>query len=71
MPGGRCCSKAGSNGRRCHLPLPTWILRLAVDIDQVSALSEDRERLWAQVAGADFLTLEEKRMAVGLENGRE
>jgi HK97 family phage portal protein len=46
-------------------------LRLAVDIDQVSALSEDRERLWAQVAGADFLTLEEKRMAVGLENGRE
>jgi phage portal protein BeeE len=24
-------------------------LRLSVDLDQVSALSEDRERLWAQV----------------------
>ncbi|MBP6435055.1 MAG: phage portal protein [Sphingorhabdus sp.] len=41
-------------------------LSLKVDVDQVSALSEDRERLWAQVAGADFLTVEEKRAAVGL-----
>lgn len=42
-------------------------LSLKVDVDQVSALSEDRERLWAQVAGADFLTVEEKRAAVGLD----
>ena len=42
-------------------------LSLKVDVDQVSALSEDRERLWAQVAGADFLTMEEKRATVGLD----
>ncbi len=41
-------------------------LSLSVDLDQVTALSEDRERLWAQVSAADFLTLEEKRAAVGL-----
>jgi HK97 family phage portal protein len=39
---------------------------LAVDIDRVTALAEDRERLWAQVAGAGFLTDEEKRAMVGL-----
>jgi hypothetical protein len=27
---------------------------------------EDRERLWAQVAGADFLSREEKRAMVGV-----
>jgi HK97 family phage portal protein len=41
-------------------------LTLKVDANQVAALSEDRERLWAQVSAADFLTTEEKRMAVGL-----
>ena len=41
-------------------------LTLKVDADQVTALSEDRERLWAQVSAADFLTMEEKRAAVGL-----
>jgi HK97 family phage portal protein len=40
-------------------------LRLALDVDQVSALSEDRERLWAQVTAADFLTREEKREMLG------
>lgn len=40
-------------------------LRLALDLDQVTALSEDRERLWAQVAAADFLTREEKREMLG------
>ncbi len=39
---------------------------LAVDVDRVTALSEDRERLWAQVSTADFLTPEEKRAMVGL-----
>jgi HK97 family phage portal protein len=42
-------------------------LRLSVDLDQVSALSEDRERLWAQVSAADFLTLNEKRALVGFQ----
>lgn len=41
--------------------------RLAVDLDQVPALSEDRERLWKQVSEADFLTTEEKRAMLGLE----
>ena len=42
-------------------------LTLKVDADQVTALSEDRERLWAQVSAADFLSMEEKRVAVGLD----
>jgi phage portal protein BeeE len=39
---------------------------LAVDVDRVTALSEDRERLWRQVSGSDFLTPEEKRAMLGL-----
>jgi len=39
---------------------------LSVDLDRVPALAEDRERLWAQVSGADFLTREEKRAMLGL-----
>ena len=42
-------------------------LKLSVDLDQVSALSEDRERLWQQLTAADFITLNEKRAMVGLE----
>ncbi len=41
-------------------------LTMAVDPDQITALSEDRERLWAQVSAADFLTPEEKRAFVGI-----
>jgi HK97 family phage portal protein len=40
--------------------------RLSVDLDAVPALSEDRERLWAQVQAADFLSREEKRALLGL-----
>jgi len=40
--------------------------RVAVDLDRVTALAEDRERLWAQVSAADFLSDEEKRQMVGL-----
>jgi len=39
---------------------------LAVDLDRVTALAEDRERLWRQVSAADFLTRDEKRAKVGL-----
>jgi len=35
--------------------------RMGVDLNRVTALSEDRERLWRQVSGADFLSREEKR----------
>lgn len=66
--------------RQAILPLATKILEaiaeglrpnfpglyLGIDLDQVSALSEDRERLWAQVSNADFLSMEEKRAMVGL-----
>ncbi len=45
-------------------------LELRVDRDAVPALSEDRERLWAQVSGASFLTDMEKRNILGLEAGR-
>jgi HK97 family phage portal protein len=40
-------------------------LRLQVDVDQISALSSDRERLWRQVNAADFLTDAEKREMLG------
>jgi HK97 family phage portal protein len=41
-------------------------LQLDIDLDAIPALAEDRERLWAQVGAADFLTADEKRAAVGL-----
>ena len=44
--------------------------RLAVDVDQVTALAEDRERLWAQVAAADFLSDAEKREMLGFGGSR-
>ncbi len=40
-------------------------LRLDLDLDQVEALSHDRDALWARVNGATFLTDAEKRAAVG------
>lgn len=40
-------------------------LKLEVDLDQVTALSEDRERLWAQVSAAPFLSDAEKREMLG------
>lgn len=44
-------------------------LELAVDLDRVPALAEDRERLWAQVSAADFLEPDEKRALLGLAKG--
>jgi HK97 family phage portal protein len=47
--------------------LQPWFagLNLGIDLDQVPALSEDRERLWAQLGAADFLTTDEKRAVAG------
>lgn len=39
---------------------------LAIDLDRVPALAEDREALWAQVSAADFLSAEEKRALLGI-----
>jgi len=44
-------------------------LRLQVDLDQISALAEERERLWRQVSGADFLSDAEKREMLGFGSG--
>ena len=41
-------------------------LDLAIDLDRVPALAEDREKLWSQVSGADFLNDDEKRKLLGL-----
>jgi len=48
--------------------LAPWFPRakLAVDLDRIPALSEDRERLWKQVTEADFLSDAEKRGLLGL-----
>ena len=48
--------------------LVTWFpgAALAVDLDRVPALAEDRERLWTQVSGASFLSDDEKRAMLGL-----
>ncbi|MEL7217008.1 MAG: phage portal protein [Pseudomonadota bacterium] len=40
--------------------------KLGVDLDQVTALSEDRERLWKQISDAEFLSRAEKRAMLGL-----
>ena len=40
-------------------------LRLGFDADAVDALAEVREKLWAKLNAADFLTLNEKRAAAG------
>jgi HK97 family phage portal protein len=40
-------------------------VKLAIDVDQVTALAEDRERLWAQVNSAEFLSRGEKREMLG------
>ena len=40
-------------------------LELRPDLDAVEALSTEREALWARVQASDFLTINEKRAAVG------
>jgi HK97 family phage portal protein len=42
-------------------------LRLDIDLEQITALAEDRERLWAQLSAADFLTTDEQRGIAGFD----
>jgi HK97 family phage portal protein len=39
---------------------------LAIDLDRVPALAEDRQMLWTQVTAADFLSPAEKRQMLGI-----
>ena len=60
--------------RSCVSALGHWLgesfggnLRLAPDLDEVPALSIEREALWARINAATFLTDDEKRVATGYE----
>jgi HK97 family phage portal protein len=48
--------------------LGPWMpgVRLAVDLNKVPALAEERGSLWDRVSAADFLTREEKRAMLGI-----
>lgn len=57
---------ADGEGENAPTPHPPQPLSLRVNMNHIPALAEERERLWTQVGGADFLTREEKRALVGL-----
>lgn len=57
-------------GLQAHLNAWWPDLSLAIDRDAIPALAADRERVWAQVASADFLSGEEKRRMLGLDHGQ-
>ncbi|WP_206501539.1 hypothetical protein, partial [Staphylococcus aureus] len=44
-------------------------VRLDFDLDAVPALAPRREALWSRINDAEFLTMEEKREALGYGNG--
>ena len=48
--------------------LATWFgpAELAIDLDRVTALADDRQALWTQVNAATFLSAAEKRAMLGL-----
>ena len=51
--------------------LRDWLgpVRFAVDLDRVSELIEDRERLWQRIEAASFLSRDEKREQLGFSAG--
>jgi HK97 family phage portal protein len=50
------------------LPLFEAGLRLEIDLDSIVELSSDREAYWQRIGAADFMTINEKRAAVGLKS---
>jgi HK97 family phage portal protein len=46
-------------------PFESGTIRLVPDLDQVEALAPDRDALWKRVNDASFLSVDEKRAAVG------
>jgi HK97 family phage portal protein len=46
-------------------PFETGTLKITPDLDQVEALAPDRDALWKRVNDAGFLSVDEKRQAVG------
>jgi len=42
------------------------LVELRVDLDQIPALAVERDQQWARVGAAEFLTMAEKRMMLGL-----
>ncbi|MFZ0846747.1 MAG: phage portal protein, partial [Pseudolabrys sp.] len=59
-------------GARIGAALTQWLapafgtgLELAIDTDRIEALAPDRAALWDRVTKAPFLTVNEKRAAVG------
>lgn len=42
-------------------------IRLSYKIDEISALSAKRDKVWDRIQNADFMTVNEKRQAVGLD----
>ena len=71
--------KAREAANRIACALAQWLspafgdeLRIVIDTDQVDALAADRTSAWERVGAAPFLTLNEKREALGyvpLEGG--
>jgi HK97 family phage portal protein len=47
------------------------MVELKPDLDQIAALSTERDQQWARVGAADFLTMAEKRVLLGLPRLQE
>ena len=57
--------------RELSAMLGEWMepVRIAVDTDKISELSEDRAKLWESVGAAEFLSRSEKREQLGFAPG--
>ena len=64
---------SGSESAKVTAALAHWLsgfggdpVEVKPDLDQVPALAAERDAQWARVAAADFLTVAEKRVLLGL-----